>query len=161
MHQRIIKRNQIPVPHWFLHMIKPLAMGLSEIQAMLPSMTPFSHEASTGLRALSTACRFPIHSLLHHTENGLPNHFIHQNFVFGLQESLYVRRIINCNSENTQRLEEKYIAGWLLLEQQALSNDDHESTLGSNNHHSHCHWWLVVQLTSHILFWLQTFEGTL
>jgi hypothetical protein len=29
----------------------------------------------------------------------------------GCRESLYVRRIINCNPENTQRLEEKYVAG--------------------------------------------------
>jgi hypothetical protein len=36
MNLRIIKRNQIPVPHWFLHMIKPLAVGFSGIQAMAP-----------------------------------------------------------------------------------------------------------------------------
>jgi hypothetical protein len=45
MDQRIIKRNQIPIPHWFLHKIKHLAVGFSGIQAMLPSMAPFSHKA--------------------------------------------------------------------------------------------------------------------
>ncbi len=45
MDRRIIKRNQIPIPHWFLHMIKPLDVGCSGIQAMLLGMAPFSHKA--------------------------------------------------------------------------------------------------------------------